>query len=125
MAERERYQPKHGGGRGSRGLTRTVRRIITVLVVLLLLAGIVFLVSKLVHKGGGKTEKTTKPKQTTTEEVTLGPNDVAAEARFCRRVMSSSTRCCLMLPQTATAVTVLISITAQLRMRFQLRIMRL
>ncbi|MBR5992131.1 MAG: CapA family protein [Clostridia bacterium] len=81
MAERERYQPKHGGGRGSRGMTRAVRRIITVLVVLLLLAGIVFLVSKLVHKGGDKTEKTTKPKQTTTEEVTLGPNDVAAEAK--------------------------------------------
>ena len=78
MAERERYQPRHGGKKGP---SPAVRRVITIIVALLLIAAIVAVVVKVLPKGKGKTEKTTKPKQTTTEETTLGPDDVVSEAK--------------------------------------------
>ncbi|MBQ1895934.1 MAG: CapA family protein [Clostridia bacterium] len=80
MAERERYQPKHNGGK-KKGPGRAVRRAVSVILALLLIAAIVIVAVKVIHKGGGKSEKTTKAPEKTTEEVTLGPNDVAAEAK--------------------------------------------
>lgn len=76
MAERERYQPKHGGYKKVAKRNKIRRIVSLVLAVVLVLVAIVLIV-KFVVKGGGKkpTDETSKAPKTT-EEVTLGPNDV-------------------------------------------------
>ena len=77
MAERERYQPKHGGRK--KALRR--RRIISVTLAILILVAVIALVVKIVKGGASKKEVEDPTTPAVTEEVTLGPNDVVSTAK--------------------------------------------